>query len=425
MQPLDGVRGCAMQARSADISPEDGLAGASSRSHFLDWLRILAVFLLFPFHTLRVFNAQEDFYVKSATLSVAVDHLLGFISVWHMPLFFFVAGCSTYFALRKRSAGEYAWERVKRLFIPLVFGILILIPPQTWFGARFNSGYSESFWHYLTSGDFLRWNIQPSGDYYGGFGTGQLWFIMFLFIISLIALPLVWWGVRGRGTGRMQSLCRRLSHPAWWLLPIAVLFLANAAPEIAGKNLVLYLAIFVLGYVSVCHGSFMESALRYRVPALVAGLGLSLVTVFTYGVRGSLPDPSWGLEGLVLVGIAAMWLSVVGFLGFGKRYLDRTSRAQRYLGEASYPVYITHQTVIVVVAFYLVGSGLPAALQWLLLLAATVCAAFTLYEVVRRIDPLCVLFGLRPTRPKQATGSRDRRLANCNIAEPDPQPNQA
>ena len=58
----------------------------------------------------------------------------------------------------------------------------MLIPPQTWYGARFNSGYTDSYWHYLSSGDFLKWNIQDGGDYYGGFGIGQLWFIMFLLL---------------------------------------------------------------------------------------------------------------------------------------------------------------------------------------------------------------------------------------------------
>jgi glucans biosynthesis protein C len=184
----------------------------------------------------------------------------------------------------------------------------------------------------------------------------------------------------------------------WWLLPILVLFVASMAPEIAGKNLVFYLAIFVLGYVSVCHASFMESALRYRVPVLVAGLGLSLATVLTYGVRRSLPDPSLGREALVLMGIAAMWLAVIGFLGFGKRYLNRTSRAQRYLSEASYPVYIMHQTVIVAFAFYLVETGLPAGVQWLLLLVGTVLGAIALYEGARRVAPLRFLLGMRPKR---------------------------
>jgi glucans biosynthesis protein C len=387
-----------MKAQTAIISSEKDLAEPTSRVYFIDWLRILAVLLLFPFHTLRVFDAQDPFYVKSSTLSMAITHLLDFISVWHMPLFFFVAGCSTYFALRKRRAGEYAWERVKRLLVPLVFGILILIPPQTWFGARFNSGYAGSFWHYLASGDFLRWNIQDSGDYFGGFGTGQLWFILFLFVISLIALPLVFWGVRGHGAGRMQAFGRRLARPMWWVLPIGILFVASIAPEIAGKNLVFYLAVFVLGYVSVCHASFMESALRYRVPALVAGLGLSLATVLTSGVRRSLPDPSLGREGLVLMGIAAMWLAVIGFLGFGKRYLNRTCHTQRYLGEASYPIYIIHQTVIVALAFYLVETGLPAGVQWLLLLVGTVLGAFALYEGARRVAPLRFLLGMRPNR---------------------------
>ena len=41
---------------------------ATPRVHYIDWLRVLAVLLLFPFHTLRVFN-YEPFYVKGAELS--------------------------------------------------------------------------------------------------------------------------------------------------------------------------------------------------------------------------------------------------------------------------------------------------------------------------------------------------------------------
>ena len=102
-----------------------------ARVHYVDWLRILAVLLLFPFHTLRVFN-NEPFYVKASTLSTVADWAISFIALWHMPLLFFLAGCATYFALRKRTSGQYAWERVKRLLVPLVFGILVLVPPQTW-----------------------------------------------------------------------------------------------------------------------------------------------------------------------------------------------------------------------------------------------------------------------------------------------------
>lgn len=126
----------------------------ADRLHFIDWLRVLAVLLLFPFHTSRVFNLGAPFYVKSAYLYHALNWVIRFINIWHMPLLFLLAGASTYFALRKRTPGRYAGERVTRLFVPLLFGWLVLIPPQTWYGARFNSGYARSFWQYLGTSIF-------------------------------------------------------------------------------------------------------------------------------------------------------------------------------------------------------------------------------------------------------------------------------
>jgi glucans biosynthesis protein C len=143
----------------------------------------------------------------------------------------------------------------------------------------------------------------------------------------------------------------------------------------------------------------METAERYRVPALIGGMGLSLFWVLTSGFRDALADPSAGRAGLSILGYAAVWLSIIGFLGFGKRYLNRTSGSQKYLAEASYPMYIVHQTVIVVIAFYLVGTGLPEVVQWVLLLVGAVALTFAVYEIVRRVNPLRFLFGMR-TRPR-------------------------
>jgi len=190
----------------------------SKRLHYVDWLRVLAVLLLFPFHTWRVFNAGDPFYVKSAYLSQTINAVIWFIDFWHMPLLFLLAGISTYFALRKRTGLQYAGERFLRLGVPLLFAWAVLIPPQTWYGARFHSGYTDSFVHYLTSGDWLVFNIQNGGDYYGGFGIGQLWFILFLLFIALMALPLLlWWrSARGEravgGFSRGGSGTHRLPH---------------------------------------------------------------------------------------------------------------------------------------------------------------------------------------------------------------------
>ncbi len=147
--------------------------------------------LLFPFHVTRVFNS-EAFCVKAARLSAALDYILALISVCHMRVLFVLAGASTYCALRKRGPGRYLGERRTRLGAPFVMGVfLVLVPVQTWFGARFNSGHTDSFLHYLVSGDFLQRNIRGGGDCYGGFGFGHLWFIFVLLLVAVVALPLL------------------------------------------------------------------------------------------------------------------------------------------------------------------------------------------------------------------------------------------
>jgi len=380
--------------------------GAISRIYYVDWLRILAVLLLFPFHTLRVFN-NEAFYVKASSLSGAADWVIGFIGVWHMPLFFFLAGCSTYLALRKRTAGRYAVERVVRLLVPLVFGILILVPPQTWYGGRFNSGYSDSYWHYLSSGDFLRWNIQESGDYFGGFGVGQLWFILWLFLISLILLPLVAWLVRGRIAPRFQRLSQRLAHPLLWVAPIVILMLGEAAPKQLGRPSVLYSFAFLLGVLFVADPKFAETAEFYRYPALLGGIGLTVFWVMTGDFRNSLPDPSWGRVGLAFLGCTALWLMLMGAMGMGKRHLNRTSVLHRYLAEGSYPIYIIHQTAIVIIAFYVVGWAVPEAVQWIVLLVLATAASFALYDIARRVGVLRFLLGMRRRLKPQTAGAAE------------------
>jgi peptidoglycan/LPS O-acetylase OafA/YrhL len=368
------------------------------RLHYIDWLRVLAVLLLFPFHTSRVFNYDDPFYIKSAELSQALNYTLGFIDRWHMPLLFLLAGASTYLALGKRSGREYAVERVMRLLVPLVFGIFVIIPPQTWVGAQYNSGYTGSYVEYITSGDFLVFNFGPGGDYYGGFGIGQLWFILFLLLMALILLPVLLWGRGERGSRRIGSLARRLARPAWWLLPPVVLWFAEGLPDVAGKNWFYFSIYFLLGFVVIADGRFAEAAERHRWAGLAIGTTICATYVASWSVRAGLPDPSLELVAVNIVGMFGIWTMLIGMLGAGKHYLDRTSPALAYLAEASYPVYILHQTVIVLAAFWLVRLpvGLPA--QWIAVFVTAVVVTFGVYELVRRFGLLRFLFGMRPKR---------------------------
>jgi glucan biosynthesis protein C len=379
-----------------------GVVMETRRIHYIDWLRVLAVLLLFPFHTMRVYN-HEPFYVKGSHLSFAFDYLIAFIDKWHMPLLFLLAGASTYLAMAKRTTGRYAWERVLRLGVPLVFGFFVLIPPQTWYGARFNAGYTGSFWQYISSGQIFVWNIQNGGDYYGGFGIGQLWFILYLLVISILVLPVIAFAHTERGQAFTKRLASGLTKPYWWFVPALLLWITEGLPDPADKHFFMYLTYFLLGFIVISNDVFAQASERQRWWTFLTGMAICAVYAAAGPWRDTLPDPSWPLAGANIAGMLGAWLVLVGALGMGRRYLNRPSPALSYQAESSYPIYLLHQTAIVVIAFYLVQASIWWLLQWSVLLATAVVVSFALYEIVRRVGWLRFCFGMRAKRPTVVT----------------------
>lgn len=138
---------------------------ASSRIHWIDALRVLAVLLLIPFHSARLFDTFEPFYAKNDVLSVPLSIFMGVVNAFHMPVLFLLAGASTYFALKKRTPRRYVGERALRLLVPFFFGVAVLVPPQCWYGARTNMpGFSEPYLAFWRSWFF----DTGTSDYYGG-----------------------------------------------------------------------------------------------------------------------------------------------------------------------------------------------------------------------------------------------------------------
>jgi glucan biosynthesis protein C len=169
---------------------ETAISDKPERRYDIDWLRLMAVFLLFFFHTARIFTPDEDFYAHNDVTSNLLDRLfIDPVWPWHMSLFFLLAGASTWYALRKRSGGKYAKERFKRLFIPFIFGLFVLIAPQSYLGLLSHSDQSISYFEWYP--DFFHLQADDEDGYFlGGHTWGHLWFVMHLFVYSLLALPL-------------------------------------------------------------------------------------------------------------------------------------------------------------------------------------------------------------------------------------------
>src|SRR5512137_1083792 len=108
-----------MEAKAKSL--DKGSTPDSARLHYLDWLRVLAILMVFLFHAVHPFDFG-DWQVKNVDQSEILTIILLFLSMWGMPFFFLVAGASSWFALQRRTARQYISERFYRLLIPFIVG---------------------------------------------------------------------------------------------------------------------------------------------------------------------------------------------------------------------------------------------------------------------------------------------------------------
>lgn len=96
------------------------------RKYYIDNIRNLCILLLFPYHTAMIFNNYGDsWYVHSKGTEAAGLFLIS-LYPWWMAILFALAGMSTVYALNKRTAKEFLVERVHKLLIPCISGIILL-----------------------------------------------------------------------------------------------------------------------------------------------------------------------------------------------------------------------------------------------------------------------------------------------------------
>jgi peptidoglycan/LPS O-acetylase OafA/YrhL len=345
-----------------------------------------------------VFDTWDPFYVKNATTSGGLTwSVIGFLGPWHMPLLFVLAGAATWYALGHRTGAQYRGERFKRLLIPFLFGVLVIVPPQAFLAARFR-GSESSF------GAFLPGYWSFKGDltgYTGSWTPGHLWFIGFLFIFSLIGLPLF---LRWR---------RRPVRATWLLFAMPfVLLLANGmpAPMDGPQNPFYSFALFVGGFLLVADARAEDRIHRAWRPLLAGAIVTmaAVMLVWRSGVEDTWSDGSLPNIAFTFFEGVNTWVWVLALLGVGHALLNRPNRALRYANEGAYPFYLLHQTVIVVLAYTVVGWNVGLWPKYGAVLLGAFVLTLGLYElVVRRTNATRFLFGLKPKpRPRLAQPTR-------------------
>jgi peptidoglycan/LPS O-acetylase OafA/YrhL len=385
---------------------------AASRLVFLDWVRILAFFLLIFYHT-GMYYVTWDWHVKSPHASDALEPFMLMSAPWRLGLLFLVSGAASAFMLGKTSPGSFLRRRAWRLLVPLAFGMLVIVPPQSWLEVVEKVGYSGSYF------DFMKLYLTA----YHGFCRGNdclilptwnhLWFVAYLFAYTaVLALLAALCGAHIAGWS--ERVTQWLS--GWRVLALPALVLGGVRLLLAARfptthalvddwySHAHYFALFLLGFLLARQRRFWDAAAAWRRIALglsISGWALLVLYAAHYGDAAE-----WMRWAMRVVAGGLEWSAIIAVCGFARAHLDRDNAARRYLTQAVFPFYIVHQTVIVVLAHAMKPAALPPLAEGLLLVMLAFAACFLSFEIVRRVPLLRPLFGLGPmdTRRRLAAG---------------------
>lgn len=395
----------------------DAAAGQSvgGRRPDLDWLRVLAILSLLPYHTALIFHA-DGWVIGDPARSAVLSELCRFFTQWRMPLMFFLSGIATWTALGLRAPGRFAAGRVRRLAVPLAAGVLVVLPPQLYYTSGAGTA-GESFAAFYPR--FLD-AMFPDG---GGVPRWlHLWFIVDLLLIDLLAFPLLLWLRRGAGQALVARATAPLTRPgAIFLLAVPLVAVYVAGHRFAGGAVVLgvadaprlayYATLYLFGFVLASSAALPPALERQRHRALVVGIvayaALSICrtgAVDASAAGDAALASAFGRSATVLAGLNT-WAWVLAAVGYARHHLNFENALLRYARDASYPTYLLHQAVIVLVGAQLVQLRLPVGVKFAVITAVSTAVVLAAYDVlVRRTNATRFLFGLAPLRGAAGTG---------------------
>jgi glucan biosynthesis protein C len=390
----------------------------TQRQTYLDWLRILSILGVLFFHSAMPYAADMDWHIKNRETSGLMMESNIFLHLFRMPLLFFISGTVSYYMMQRRSTLSFIGLRFRRLFIPLLVGMFIIVPPQIYM-ERLSHGYKGTFWDWYPS----VLNLVPYPK--GSFSWHHLWFVAYLFIYDLLFAPLFAWMISAKSEGFKDKLAA-LATGKWvymLILPGVAWFtwLSGKLPETNdlvhdGCYFVYWLLFLLAGFICILQPKLMDSLERNRRFALTIGFLTLMVWecmrwngIEPWQVRWPFHNPLFKYAFTALRPIIA-WAWVLALVGYGKCYLNKPHKALNYLNQAVYPFYILHQTVIVLIVYYIVDVPNESILsKYIYTVGITFFVTVLTYHLLIRPFALTrFLFGMKPKEkpvaPKVETG---------------------
>ena len=376
----------------------------STRRYELDWLRVFATLLLIPFHAALIFAPQmEGYYIKDAIQNDWMGYFTLYIDIWHMPFFFFIAGASAFYALDHYTKEEYQKNRTKRLAVPLIIGILLIVPIQQYFAIVHHRGYSGNFFESYPL--FFQVTDYTLQGWTGNFTVSIYWFILILLLVSSITLPVM---INYKKENTIDNQDKRVKPPVkiYWflLLTIPIVLFNRLSPfYVMLLELFKFIGIFLIGFILIdeYYREFIEKNKKKM-------LFIALLTSIVPFIFMMILVPYGGAGNILLdfllyipVGLSPIFISIA-LLGYARKYLNTGGKRLKYASEASLPFFMLHMTVIIALGFFIVQWNIDIYLKFIIICVLSTLIVLGIYDLlVRRTNPTRILFGLKPLKKKK------------------------
>lgn len=373
------------------------------RKYFIDWLRIGLILSVFFFHVGMIFR-PERWHVNSLESFEFLDPIMWWLHLWRMPLLFLVSGIGTYYALGHRTSWQYVKERFRRLYIPFAFGFFTLVPLMVYVE---RIDLYSSFWSYLP-------HMFDGGPYpNGNVSWHHLWFILYLFIISLLISPFLKYTKSehyNKIRGKLISISSR-KMGLNWLLPIIIFsqiilrqYFPNSTHALYNDwaYFTFYLLFFLSGFILFTSSTVINALNRDRRLYLFQTILFSVLLFSLPRILGApsiVQDYARGITEIVIA--LSCGLTAIGYF---RKYCNKDHSYRKILNEAIYPFYLLHQPVLIVVGYFVLQWEVSHALQAFLITTLSLIVIIVCYWlVVRRFNLLRLVMGMKPKVKKEFT----------------------
>jgi hypothetical protein len=379
----------------------------------MDWLRVIFVCGLIMIHVAAIFDPYPITAVKGRR-SFSLVLFATFLHEWRLAILFIVSGAGSYFALGFLTARQFIRMRVKRILIPLIVGTFFIVPIHLYYWQFYNNrGYDKSYLQFY-------WTIMYRFFVNGIFGTqreslhyAHLWFLGYLLVSSLIALPLMLYLRHGKGQQLIPRLAGFMERP-WAIflfsVPLILIEVSLRAASTSGRSIIVgdwstftvYLTLFIYGFLIFSNDGFRRALEAHRKSALLAGIVTSLIYLLIVFKLRSFPS-GYNLKFSLFMVLRAfsVWCWCIAVLGFASRRLNFNHRVLPYLNEAVYPVYVVHLPLVTIVAYHVLRLPVPPLIQFAIIVVFTLVWATLIFELIRRTNVTRFLFGLKIKKRKQ------------------------